>query len=153
MRVRLGADSGLQVAGEDEDLDIHGGITVNSPAYPAAASNTIPNSPPPSFRSRPETPNPNSDLTDSFDSPSDDEDGDDMRNARGSQNANFHYESIPLVSTASTPTSSAATGGRVFGGGQTDGVFANISAKPTASEKLEEHPPVSLTQYGPIKAF
>lgn len=133
----------LQVAGEDEDLDIHGGMTANSSTYPAAQSNTIPNSPPPSFRSRLETTDPNSELTDSFDSPSDDEDGDDMRNVRGSQNANFH-ESIPLVPTVSTPTSSAATGGRVFGGGQTDGVFANISAKPTASEKLEEHPPVSL---------
>lgn len=135
----------FQVAGEDEDLDIHGGMTANSSAYPAAASNTIPNSPPPSFRSRPETPDPNSELTDSFDSPSDDEDGDDMRNMRGSQNANFHHESIPLVSAVSTPASSAATGGRVFGGGQTDGVFANINAKPTASEKLEEHPPVSLS--------
>lgn len=81
-------------------------------------------------------------LSDSFDSPSDDEDGDDMRNVRGSRNANFH-ESIPLVSTSGAPASSAAMGGRVFGGGQTDGVFANISAKPTAGEKLEEHPPVS----------
>lgn len=66
-----------------------------------------------------------------------------MRNMRGSQSTNFHHESIPLVPTAGAPASSAAVGGRVFGGGQTDGVFANISAKPTAGEKLEEHPPVS----------
>lgn len=70
-----------------------------------------------------------------------------MRNVRGSQNANFR-ESIPLVSTNSSTTqaSSAAggmPGGRIFGGGQTDGVFANISAKPTVGEKVEEHPPVS----------
>lgn len=71
-----------------------------------------------------------------------------MRNVRGSQNANFHHESIPLVPTASAPASSAATSGRVFGGGQTDGVFANINAKPTASEKLEEHPPVSYNIAG-----
>jgi hypothetical protein len=31
--------------------------------------------------------------------------------------------------------------GRAVGGGQTDGVFANLSAKPTVAEKLEEHPP------------
>lgn len=33
--------------------------------------------------------------------------------------------------------------GRVYGGGSgSDGVFANLSAKPESGEKLEEHPPV-----------
>lgn len=33
----------------------------------------------------------------------------------------------------------------VYGGGmESDGVFANLSAKPESGEKLEEHPPVSL---------
>lgn len=33
--------------------------------------------------------------------------------------------------------------GRVYGGGSgSDGVFANLSAKPESAEKLEEHPPV-----------
>ena len=75
-----------------------------------------------------------------------------MRTVRGSQNSSFNYESIPLVPTAPTgpsvPASSATTfaamPGRAVGGGQTDGVFANLSAKPTVAEKLEEHPPVSL---------
>ena len=35
--------------------------------------------------------------------------------------------------------------GRVYGGGSgSDGVFANLSAKPERGEKVEEHPPVSL---------
>lgn len=38
-----------------------------------------------------------------------------------------------------TPTST-----RVYGGGSgSDGVFANLAAKPEAGEKTEEHPPVS----------
>ena len=37
--------------------------------------------------------------------------------------------------------------GRVYGGGSgSDGVFANLSAKPESGEKLEEHPPVSSSQ-------
>jgi len=37
---------------------------------------------------------------------------------------------------------------RVYGGGSgSDGVFANLSAKPEAGEKLEEHPPVSANIY------
>lgn len=36
--------------------------------------------------------------------------------------------------------------GRVYGGGSgSDGVFANLSAKPEAGEKTEEHPPVSIS--------
>lgn len=35
------------------------------------------------------------------------------------------------------------TTGRVYGDGSgSDGVFANLSAKPESGEKLEEHPPV-----------
>jgi hypothetical protein len=38
--------------------------------------------------------------------------------------------------------------GRVYGGGSgSDGVFANLSAKPEAGEKTEEHPPVSILSY------
>ena len=37
----------------------------------------------------------------------------------------------------------ASTTGRVYGGGSgSDGVFANLSAKPERGEKVEEHPPV-----------
>lgn len=42
------------------------------------------------------------------------------------------------------PTFVPTQGERVYGAGnQADGVFANLSAKPEAGEKLEEHPPVS----------
>lgn len=140
----------------------------------------VPNSPPPSFRSRPGSPTPeaNAALADSFDSPSDDDDDDDdadMRNHRSSSNANFSRESEPLVaasaaaavawpsyarsptaaaaSSGTTPTTAAAAAaapppplpsGPTIGGGQTDGVFANLSAKPSVGEKLEEHPPVCM---------
>ncbi|PUU81548.1 hypothetical protein B9Z19DRAFT_1062540 [Tuber borchii] len=142
-----------RIAAEDDgDLDIHGNIATNSSisgvSRPAVSPSVqIPSSPPPSFHSRSSTPDPDSALSESFDSPSDGED-DDMRNVRGSQNSNFNHESIPLVPTATTgpsvPASSvttfAAMPGRAVGGGQTDGVFTNLSAKPTV-EKLEEHPP------------
>jgi hypothetical protein len=39
------------------------------------------------------------------------------------------------------PTGASGTG-RVYGGGQNDGVWANLSAKPTRGEDLEEKPPV-----------
>lgn len=41
------------------------------------------------------------------------------------------------------PTFPTTTAGRVYGAGnQSDGVFANLSAKPEVGEKAEEHPPV-----------
>lgn len=43
----------------------------------------------------------------------------------------------------------AAQGGRIYGGGQNDGVFANLSAKPTRGEELEEKPPVRLSSVVP----
>jgi Protein of unknown function (DUF2370) len=46
------------------------------------------------------------------------------------------------------PTFVPVTTGRVYGGGSgSDGVFANLSAKPESGEKLEEHPPVSLPAF------
>jgi hypothetical protein len=43
------------------------------------------------------------------------------------------------------PVFTPAVPGRVYGGGSGgDGVFANLSAKPEAGEKLEEHPPVGF---------
>lgn len=42
------------------------------------------------------------------------------------------------------PTFTPASTGRVYGGGSgSDGVFANLSAKPESGEKTEEHLPVS----------
>jgi len=68
-------------------------------------------------------------------------------------------EAIDIPSTTSTDTrpppierrpthlpvfaEPARANGRVYGGGSgSDGVFANLSAKPEAGEKTEEHPPV-----------
>lgn len=36
--------------------------------------------------------------------------------------------------------------GRIYGGGNTDGVFANMSAKPVAGEEVDEKPPVSFAE-------
>lgn len=48
----------------------------------------------------------------------------------------------PTVLPAFTPVST-----RVYGGGSgSDGVFANLSAKPEMGEKTEEHPPVSQSR-------
>jgi hypothetical protein len=72
-----------------------------------------------------------------------------MRNHRGSNNANFR-ESQPLVpppaatagDSSRTVYNTVAPSGRVMGGGSTNAVFGNLSAKPSVGEKLEEFPPV-----------
>ncbi|KAF3207302.1 hypothetical protein TWF106_000446 [Orbilia oligospora] len=120
----------------------------------------VPTSPPPSFQSRPESPispvepTENTALADSFDS-SDDED-DDLRShnrGRGAAQETVHYESaLPYIAPSSStptpqPTTSTTPSGaamrRVIGNSSNDGVFANLSAKPSVrTEKpLEEHPP------------
>lgn len=115
---------------------------------------SIPNSPPPSFRSWPESPvspievNENTALADSFDS-SDDEDDDDLRTPNRSRPESVQYESaLPLISpSSSTPPPTQPTAStpsrRVIGNSSNDGVFANLSAKPTVGgeKPLEEHPP------------
>ncbi|KAK6524628.1 hypothetical protein TWF281_011530 [Arthrobotrys megalospora] len=118
----------------------------------------VPNSPPPSFRSRPDSPvspiepTENTALADSFDS-SDDEDDDDLRShnrGRGVAQETVHYETaLPYIApssstpTPSQPTTSTPSTRRVIGNSSNDGVFANLSAKPSVgTEKpLEEHPP------------
>jgi hypothetical protein len=132
----------------------------------------IPSSPPPSFRSRASSPTSrhtvestvDQNLADTFDadgSDSDEEnDGDDrQRLMRGTPTSS----STEQLNTQSTTTSETRPPppierrpthlpefarprptGRVYGGGSgSDGVFANLSAKPEAGEKTEEHPPVS----------
>lgn len=145
----------IQVSANDED-------TPTSPQ--------IPNSPPPSFRSRASSPTSrhntevDQNLADTFDadgSDSDeDNDGDDrQRLMRGTPSSS----SAEQISTQSTTTSETTRPpvterrtthipafapvptitGRVYGGGSgSDGVFANLSAKPERGEKVEEHPPV-----------
>jgi hypothetical protein len=156
------ADNYTQISANDEE----------SPVEPR-----VPNSPPPSFRSRTSSPNSrhnaetpvDQNLADTFDadgSDSDeDNDGDDrQRLMRGTPSSS----STEQVNTQSTTTSETPrppiierrvthlpafapvqpTSGRVYGGGSgSDGVFANLSAKPETGEKVEEHPPVSIEDF------
>lgn len=105
-------------------------------------------------------------LADTFDSPSDEEDsdngGDDglddrqrlMRgnpteSAEPSEAGNAHNSENPRQAIQRRVTQLPAfipqptSGGRVIGGGgNNDGVFANLSAKPTRGEQEDEKPPV-----------
>ncbi|KAF2869117.1 hypothetical protein BDV95DRAFT_578408 [Massariosphaeria phaeospora] len=104
-------------------------------------------------------------LADTFDSPSDEEDSDDengdgmddrQRLMRGNPDASQdtgadtdhgddpvrrgiqrRVTQLPVFAAQTAQP----TGGRIYGGGQNDGVFANLSAKPTRGEDLEEKPP------------
>lgn len=93
-------------------------------------------------------------LADTFDADgSDDEenDGDDrQRLMRGEAAASTEIITMepaadgrPAVQRRVTQLISPTPTGRVYGGGSgSDGVFANLSAKPEKGEKIEEHPPV-----------
>lgn len=138
---------------------------------------SIPNSPPPSFRSRAssrrtsrEQEHHNNEdhdrvLDDAFAAPSDDEsDNDDeaassrrlVRNNDQNQSDNEHDDSraarrplnrrVTEINMFMPGGSQDQSNSRVYGGGQgtRDGVFANISAKPTPGEDVEEKPPVCL---------
>jgi hypothetical protein len=122
-------------------------------------SSHIPNSPPPSFRSRTSSPVLRNDplrsdaeslLHDTFDSPSDDDASDDD---------DADDDRRRLVRSDTTPASGGQTttppvvvrnqipvtySGRTVGGGNHDGVFANLNAKPTRGEELDEKPPVRI---------
>nr|OQO31709.1 hypothetical protein B0A51_01057 [Rachicladosporium sp. CCFEE 5018] len=147
-----------------EDDDDHTDSMTNSPI-------PLPDSPPPSFRSRassrrqsPDGNAPRSEeernMHDAFDALSDDEDEND--DARDQRRLIPHSPSGTLPETTQTQVEEAARptipqrrvteipifaapppGGRVYGGGSgaNDGVFANISAKPRPGEDLEEKPP------------
>jgi hypothetical protein len=151
------ANNHLQVSPNDEE----------SPITPQT-----PTSPPPSFRSRASSPTSrhhdipvDQNLADTFGadgSESDEEnDGDDrQRLMRGTPPSSTSTEQVntETTTTADTPRPpiierrvthlpvfAPRTTGRVYGGGSgSDGVFANLSAKPETGEKAEEHPPVRL---------
>ncbi|OCK73680.1 metal homeostatis protein Bsd2 [Lepidopterella palustris CBS 459.81] len=104
-------------------------------------------------------------LADTFDSPSDGDDSDDehddgiddrqrlMRahpteeqNAGNGENRQSDEVRPRTIERRVTQLpvfvpQTAGARGRVYGGGQNDGVFANLSAKPTRGEELEEKPP------------
>ncbi|KAK3700210.1 hypothetical protein LTR37_016089 [Vermiconidia calcicola] len=129
----------------------------------------VPNSPPPSFRSQEGSRRPSQEethqneqernLNDAFDAPSDHESDDDNPRdqrqlipgnrtptqssspdtSRSPRRPAVPERRVTEIPVFSPPTSS----GRVVGGGSntSDGVFANINAKPRPGEELEEKPP------------
>ncbi|CAK1359571.1 putative metal homeostasis protein bsd1 [Cercospora beticola] len=143
-----------RVAGTDEDDH----VASNAPI-------ALPDSPPPSFRSRNSSRRASRDnhsiedereLDDAFGAPSDDEDDDDDTRDRrrlilGDEGPSGpapptrrpeapHREvtEIPSYVPAAAPGSS---NGRVVGGGQNDGVWANLNAKPRPGDDVDEKPP------------
>ena len=167
------ADIKIQVATQD---DAASPVTPTSPLPP---QHSIPNSPPPSFRSHASSPQSRRHsvsshdplrseaertLADTFDAPSDDDEdehsengGDDrQRLIRGNPSTSNGGEADDedvrpgriqrRVTELPTFVPSPAPGanGPVYGGGNSvhDGVFANLSAKPTRGEELDEKPPV-----------
>lgn len=136
----------------------------------APISPHVPNSPPPSFRSRASSPTSrhishsstvDQNLADTFDadgSDSDeDNDGDDRQRLMRGAPSTPPTEQVTTESVSTNPTRPAIIEqrtthipaftpprptGRVYGGGSgSDGVFANLSAKPEPGAEKEEHPP------------
>ncbi|TID14425.1 metal homeostatis protein Bsd2 [Venturia nashicola] len=134
----------------------------------------IPNSPPPSFRSRASSPvfrhdplstDADRELHDTFDSPSDDEGSDDGNEGQDDRQRLMHGSAPPTVDVPSTQVSAPAgqtinlptqpsrivrmvtqlpifnRGQTYNAGGQNDGVFANLSAKPQRGDDVDEKPP------------
>lgn len=159
-----------QIAARDADDDDH----THSDSAVAQSPNPVPDSPPPSFRSRASSRRPSQsdqqnrseeerNLHDAFDAPSDDE-SDDENNA--DQRRLIHHTPSRSPSQGSAASASqeegtgrpapqravtqipvftpaaSAPGGRVYGGGNaSDGVWANLNAKPRAGDDVEEKPP------------
>jgi hypothetical protein len=151
----------LQVAADESE---------NSPIQ--HTHTTIPNSPPPSFRSYPSSRRTSRhdirqseeerDLDDAFDAPSDDDEADEDTRDRqrlvrnndissptdsndAAQSSDMERPEQPRRTVTALPTFiSASSSGRPAGSGHgNDGVFANLAAKPHVGEELEEKPPVS----------
>lgn len=131
-------------------------------------SQPIPNSPPPSFRSRNSSrrnsvqhhdDDADRDIDDAFAAPSDDESDHDVPDADRRRLVQSNGRDSPELSAPIHPPQlgrrvteinmflpggSRSNNTRTIGGGSSanDGVFANISAKPTRGEELDEKPPV-----------
>ncbi|KAJ2896877.1 hypothetical protein MKZ38_005130 [Zalerion maritima] len=124
---------------------------------------TIPNSPPPSFRSRtsslaqrearrPVDPA----LEDAFDGDDSDGEADDrQRLVRSNTSSTFTQRGQEVTSRATpaavpSPATNAAqtsTAGRVYGGGiQSDGVFSNLTAKPERGDSEKDEQPPTYEQ-------
>jgi hypothetical protein len=127
-----------------------------SPVNHLSTHNAVPHSPPPSFHSRASSParrnQVDPDLADAFDDPDDDSDADEAddrrRLVRDSDSSIPSPQLDPSHTVPGVSPAVIASGGssRVMGGGVgTDGVFANMSARPDRIEtEKDEQPPVSL---------
>lgn len=154
-----------QIAEHDEDETSPSNLEA---PYP------IPASPPPSFHSRASSPTGGASqrllsddpldndadrtLADTFDNDSDDEEEGDGRDDRqrlmrgipeehrdSSDDEHIRPGAIQRrVTQLPVFNTQAPTAGRIYGGGNNDGVFANLSAKPTRGEEVEEKPPVRI---------
>jgi len=152
-----------RIAGNDDEDN---NTTPSSPQAPYP----IPASPPPSFHSRTSSPSGGASrrllsddpltseadrtLADTFDAESDSDDeeavDDRQRLMRGNpEEAQSNDDESEIARRGNLPRrvtqlpafTPQAPSGRVVGGGQNDGVFANLSAKPTRGEDAEEKPP------------
>jgi hypothetical protein len=117
----------------------------------------VPSSPPPPFSSRPSSPSnllsthdpliedEDRTLADAFGSPSDDEDDDEQNTDEQERRRLVQRQNTePAVETRVTQYPAfAPTTQRVYGTGRAnDGVFANLSAKPSQQDDVDEKPPV-----------
>jgi hypothetical protein len=131
-----------QVSNTDEHDHVHG---------------PVPSSPPPPFSSRPSSPhNPllshdpliadeDRTLEDAFGAPSDDEDDEDETTDESERRRLVTRQNTePAVETRVTQYPAfAPTTTRLYGTGRAnDGVFANLSAKPSQTDEADEKPPV-----------
>ncbi|KAK4153439.1 hypothetical protein C8A00DRAFT_43622 [Chaetomidium leptoderma] len=150
--------------GQYERVNAHDEDEAETPTPPLPRlPHPVPNSPPPSFRSRASSRERNNtvndDLADAFDADGDesDDDADDrQRLVRGNSTPSFN-ETMQAGATGTQssgqsvqpprPTGGAPTTSRVYGGGiQSDGVFSNLSAKPERGDGEKEELPPSYEQ-------
>ncbi|KAM0237449.1 hypothetical protein ACHAP5_009000 [Fusarium lateritium] len=115
-------------------------------------SQPTPHSPPPSFHSRSSSPQPtrqvDSTLADAFDDDDESDDEVDDRRRLMRQNSTPSMENVthaPVQPAVPVPAPSGSRSARVVGGGSgSDGVFANLSARPergTSDPEKDELPP------------
>lgn len=158
------------MSGRYERVNAHDADEPETPTAPLPRpTHPIPNSPPPSFRSRAssrERANAvNDDLADAFDADgddSDDEADDRQRLVRGNSTPSF-AEAAQGAGAGATqaggqsaqqqrpsggaPSGGVSTSSRVYGSGiQADGVFSNLSAKPERGDGEKDELPPSYEQ-------
>ncbi|KLO80395.1 protein-L-isoaspartate(D-aspartate) O-methyltransferase [Fusarium fujikuroi] len=133
---------------DEEDFGARNNNNNNNLSHP------IPHSPPPSFHSRSSSPQPtrqvDATLADAFDDDDDSDDEVDDRRRLMRQNSTPSMENVNTIPTPAqpavpAPTPSGSRSTRIVGGGSgSDGVFANLSARPergNSDPEKDELPP------------